>query len=329
MPAVSRPRDIREAVSAGPIVLDGGFATRLEARGHDLSSALWSARLLLDDPAEIVAAHRDFAAAGAQVAITASYQVSAEGLAAAGLDPASTDDVLALSVACAREAMEPVDGWVAASIGPYGATLADGSEYTGAYAVPAGAAGAGATAGSNLAALQRFLRDWHARRLEALVAAGPDLLAVETIPCLAEVEVLLEMVAASGIPAWLSVTCAGDRLRSGEPAAEAFSMSRGVPGLVGVGVNCTSPADAGVLVPLAYAASGRPVVVYPNSGETWDAQARSWRGAGGFRPAQVRGWLAGGAGLVGGCCRVTPQDIAEIAEIAEVVEVVRDAGAVP
>jgi homocysteine S-methyltransferase len=140
-------------------------------------------------------------------------------------------------------------------------------------------------------------------------------LALETVPCLAEGEALLAELGAIGVPAWLSFTCKGDRLRSGEPAADAFGLARGVPDVLAVGVNCTDPADAARLVPVAAAATGLPVVVYPNSGERWDAGRKRWSGAAAFDPAAVRRWLAGGARLVGGCCRVGPAEIAGVAAV--------------
>jgi homocysteine S-methyltransferase len=261
------------------VVLDGGLATELERRGNDLSSALWSARLLRDDPAEIVAAHRAFFAAGAQVATTASYQAPVE--------------LAASSVALAREGAEDYGGWVAASVGPYGAVLADGSEYRGDY-------------GLSVSELRAF----HRPRLDALVGAGPDVLAVETIPCLTEVEALVAELDAVGFPAWLSLTCDGVRTRAGEPVAEAFAMARDCAAVVAVGVNCTAPADVPALVDLA-ARTGKPVVAYPNSGEAWID--RRWTGPAAFSAAEVKGWVAAGARLVGGCCRVGPAEIAGIA----------------
>ena len=288
------------ALAGGVVVLDGGLATELEARGHDLTSALWSARLLAEDPAAVVAAHAAFFAAGAQVAVTSSYQASFDGLAAAGLDRDAAVALLRRSVALAEEARQQTDDperrWVAASVGPYGAALADGSEYRGDY-------------GLSVAEL----RTWHRPRLEVLAAAGADVLACETVPCLAEAEALLLEVQRLQVPAWLSLTCVGDRTRAGEPVAEAFAMARDVPELVAVGVNCTDPADVEALVGLATAASGLPVVVYPNSGETWDAEARRWSGRSQFHPEQVGRWTGAGARLVGGCCRVGPADIAHLA----------------
>lgn len=275
-------RRLTDAVRDQVVVLDGGLATELERRGNDLSTALWSAQLIEDAPGEIVAAHRTFAAAGARVAITASYQAPIP--------------LMRRSVALAQEAVG--DGWVAASAGPYGAVRADGSEYRGDY-------------GRTVAELREF----HRPRLAELAESGADVLAVETIPCLAEVEALLAELDALGVPAWLSMTCVRNRTRAGEPARDGFEMAGDCASVFAVGVNCVDPADAVALVRLAVQASGKPAVVYPNSGETWDATARTWTGDSAFRPSDVTAWVDAGARLVGGCCRVTPSDIAAIAAL--------------
>ena len=286
---------LRDTIATRPVVLDGGLATLLEQHGHDLSSDLWSARLLRDDPAAVERAHREFFAAGAEVATTASYQVSFEGFGAEGVDADEVERLLRRSVelaAAARDAVAP-EGWVAASVGPYGAVLADGSEYRGDYDV-------------DVAGLRRF----HRARLDVLastVGAGADVLAIETVPCLAEVEAVLAELDGTGVPAWLSLSAAGGRTRAGEPLDEAFAMAADVAEVVAVGVNCTSPSDARDAVPLAGAHG--PAVVYPNSGQGWDAAARSWTGTSAFDPADVAAWVAAGARLVGGCCRVGPQDV--------------------
>jgi homocysteine S-methyltransferase len=250
-----------EALTAGPLLLDGGLSTELEARGHDVSSALWSARLLKDDPAAIVAAHAAFAAAGAQVATTASYQATVEGFAAAGVDAVEARRLIASSVALAREGQG--QGWVAGSVGPYGAMLADGSEYSGAYVSEVGV---------------RELRAFHRPRMALLAEAGADVLACETVPAAAEAEALIAEADDLGVPIWLSLTTVVDaaglaRTRRGEPAADVFALTVGVDAVVAVGVNCTDPAGVRSGVAAA-AASGKPVVVYPNSGETWNAAGR-------------------------------------------------------
>jgi homocysteine S-methyltransferase len=174
--------------------------------------------------------------------------------------------------------------------------LADGSEYRGRYGLTV-----------------RELVEFHRPRIEVLASASPDVLALETIPDLDEAEALLAIVAGSGIPAWLSFSVTGSVTRAGQPLAEAFELVRDVPEIVAVGVNCCDPLDATAAVPLAAAASGKPVVVYPNSGEGWDAVARDWDGRRTFDPSMAAAWVRDGAALVGGCCRLGPQDITSIA----------------
>ena len=282
------------ALAERVVVLDGGLATELERRGHDLSSALWSARLLVDDPDAIAAVHRAYFRAGAEVATSASYQASAAGFAAVGAEPVAMLRRSVRLAAAARD--EHGSGWVAASIGPYGAVLADGSEYRGDY-------------GLDVAALRRF----HRPRLEILAEAGADVLAVETIPCLTEVEALLAELARLEVPAWLSLTCDASRTRAGEPLAAAFAMARDCPPVCAVGVNCTAPADVPDAARSAVLHSARPAVAYPNSGEEWDAGTGRWNGAPGFSVADVEAWLDGGARLVGGCCRIGPAEIGALA----------------
>ncbi|WP_235003580.1 homocysteine S-methyltransferase [Blastococcus haudaquaticus] len=294
---------LADALAAGPVVLDGGLSTELEARGHDVSSALWSARLLRDAPGAIVEAHAAFAAAGAQVATTASYQATVEGFAAAGVDADEARRLIASSVVLAREGQDAGqgEGWVAGSVGPYGAMLADGSEYTGDYVDAIGVAA---------------LRAFHRPRMELLAEAGADVLACETVPAAAEAEALLAEAQALGVPVWLSLTTVVDdddvpRTRRGERAADVFAMAAGVDEVVAVGVNCTAPAAVGPALTAA-AAAGKPVVVYPNSGEAWDAAGRRWSGPPGVSPDAVPTWVGNGARLVGGCCRVRPADIAAV-----------------
>jgi homocysteine S-methyltransferase len=282
--------DLAAELERRVVLLDGGLATELERRGHDLSSELWSARLLRDDPAAIVAVHRAFVAAGAEVVTSASYQASFEAFGG------DTESLLRRSVELARQSGA---AWVAASVGPYGAVLADGSEYHGDYGLTV-----------------RQLRAWHRRRLAVLADAGADVLAVETIPCLAEVEALCAELDRS---AWLSITCSGTTTRAGEPARDAFAIARDCPAVIAVGVNCTAPGDVAELVRLAAEVSGKPVIAYPNSGESWDAAQHSWTGPRGFIADDVAGWVHDGARLVGGCCRVRPEDIAAMAHATATV----------
>lgn len=296
-------RSLAQALEAGVVVLDGGLATELEAAGHHLSGGLWSARVLDERPDAVAAAHRAFFDAGAQVATTASYQVSALSLERAGADPGRTAGLLRRSVEVAARVRDEVrpDGWVAGSVGPYGASLADGSEYTGAYGL------------GDHAAMVAALRAFHRPRLEVLAAAGVDVLACETVPRIAEVEALAAELAALGVPAWVSVTPSGGLTRAGEPLAEAFDVLASVPGLVAAGVNCCEAAHVPAAVAAAVATTGRPGVAYPNSGERWLGGEQTWRGPATWRTDTALATVAAGARLVGGCCRVSPPDIRALA----------------
>lgn len=291
--------ELAEALARNVVVLDGGMSTALELAGHDLSDELWSARLLVAEPDAVRAAHLAFYRAGAEVAITASYQATFEGFARRGIGAEETERLLRASVGLARAAASDVDGerWVAASVGPYGAMLADGSEYRGRYGLSV-----------------RDLAAFHRPRVEVLCAAEPDVLAVETIPDVDEAEAVLEVVRGSGVPMWLSYSVRGDRTCAGQPLDEAFAVAAGVDEVIAVGVNCCAPEDVAGAVEVARRVTGLPVVVYPNSGEQWDAAERSWTGGGTGFGALAGKWVDGGARLVGGCCRTGPDAIGVLAE---------------
>jgi homocysteine S-methyltransferase len=288
----------------GVLVADGGLATELEARGNDLSDSLWSARLLMDAPDQVRSAHLAFFRAGAVIATSASYQASFEGFARRGLSRRDAAGLMRSSVDLARAARTEVAGdglgrWVAASVGPYGAVLADGSEYRGRYGLSV-----------------RELTAWHRPRIEVLAEAAPDVLALETVPDIDEAEALMAAIAGLGIPAWLSYSIAGERTCAGQSLSEAFAVAVGVPEVVAVGVNCCAPADVPAAIAAAREVTGKPVIAYPNSGEGWDARRRAWTGQSRHSAAQLRQWMAAGARIAGGCCRVRPADIAVIAQAA-------------
>jgi len=269
---------------AAVTILDGGLATELEARGNDLSDALWSARLLRDDPDEILAVHRSYVEAGADCVITASYQATLERLPAGALR---------LSVELAREAEPRI---VAASVGPYGAARADGSEYTGAYDLD-----------------EEALLSWHAPRFEILDRSGADVLACETIPSFAEARALARLL--DRTPAWFSFSCRdGERISDGTPIADCARHLDALDGVAAIGVNCTAPRFVESLVTRIRSITEKPIVVYPNSGERWDAVRRSWTGSrepGEFAEMAVR-WRDAGATMLGGCCRTGPAHIREL-----------------
>lgn len=289
-----------------PIVLDGGLSTALEQSGVELTGSLWTARLLADEPDRIADAHRAYYRAGARVATTASYQASVDGLVAAGYDAGVARRLLVRSVTIAaavrdemrdemREAQH--DLFVAASVGPYGAMLADGSEYRGRYGV---------------SSVQ--LRDFHGPRLELLAQAGPDLLAVETIPDIDEAQVIVELLDDLDVPAWVSYSVRGAATCAGQPLSDAFAVLTGHQSVVAAGVNCSDQADVLEAVTTAVTVTGLPAVAYPNRGGSWVSQTRRWEYDGPFDVSLVDAWVAAGARLVGGCCGTGPAEVAAIAQ---------------
>lgn len=292
----------------GVLVLDGGLATELEARGHDLDHALWSARLLLDDPAAIEAVHHDYLLVGADVATAASYQASLPGLRARGLSEAEARAVLRRAIELARRACDraasarPPDRprpLAVASLGAYGAVLADGSEYRGDYAAD-----------------DATIVAHHRERLEQLAPLA-DLVACETIPCLREAELLAAVLAPSPVPAWVSFQCRDDaHVAHGEPIERCVAAVARVPTVVAVGVNCCAPWHVERLVTRIRAACPLPIVAYPNAGERW-ADGRFHGPA--VSPAELAAlaarWHAAGARILGGCCRTGPAHIAALHEL--------------
>lgn len=294
-----------------PLIADGGLATALEARGHRLDTRLWSAEILVSNPDAIRDIHAEYLAAGADCVSTASYQASFAGFRERGYDDAEAADLLELSVALAVEARDRY--WadmadragrlrplVAASVGPYGAYLADGSEYDGRYGV----------------ALD-VLDEFHRRRFRLLARSRADLIVCETIPSGLEVEVLLGILEETPDAwVWMSFCCAGGaRLWDGTPLEEVARLCDRAERVVAVGVNCVAPAHVGELIGRIRTRTDLPVIVYPNSGEVYDAHTGTWHwpanGAGGAGEPilDARGWIARGAAGVGGCCRVGPAGI--------------------
>ncbi len=301
---------LTELLRRGPAALDGGLASELEARGHDLSGDLWSARLLRDDPAAIRDVHTTYFLAGATVGISASYQASRSGFVRAGLTAEDADHLLTLSVQLVREARAVAAGagahhpmLVAASVGPYGATLHDGSEYRGRYGVD----------------FEQLLH-FHRERLEVLVVARPDLLAIETIPDLDESRAILEALRGFEVPAWMSFSCADSATTcAGQPIEEAAALVAEA-GLAAIGVNCTKPEHVGGLVARIRAVAPElPVVVYPNAGRVFDGVAHEWLGDGGdvLPDSAVASWFDAGVALVGGCCGLGPQAVESVVAVAD------------
>ena len=288
-----------------PLVLDGGLSTALEEQGVNLEGSLWTARLLGEEPEQLARAHRAYFRAGARVATTASYQVSVEGLVAAGYDASTARRLITRSVTLAQEVREELADThrgllVAASVGPYGAFLADGSEYHGRYGVSSAR-----------------LRDFHGPRLELLAEAGPDLLAVETIPDADEAEVLVSLLDDLDLPAWFSYSVRGSTTNAGQPLKDAYAVLAGSRSIIAAGVNCSEQADVLGAVRDAVAVTGLPAVAYPNRGGTWDADTKQWSYGDALDLALVQDWFTAGARLIGGCCGTAPADIVALADVVE------------
>ncbi|MCP3028450.1 homocysteine S-methyltransferase [Halobacillus sp. A5] len=293
------------------LILDGALATELEAYGCDLDDPLWSARVLLEQPELITRVHYAYFKAGADCAITASYQATVEGFAQRGIQEKEAIELIKKTVELARQARD--DFWqeeagvnrpkpiVAASVGPYGAYLADGSEYVGNYGVS-----------------DKELLEFHLPRVSALVEAGADVLAFETLPFFQEAKVLASLLEKfADTYAWLSFTLKdGESISDGTPLRECAKIFNAHPQIAAAGVNCAPIDEAANAMRVLRRYTDKPLIMYPNSGETYDADTNSWHGQEDCvrfdRQSEI--WYEAGARLVGGCCRTTPDHIKAIAD---------------
>lgn len=293
------------------LVIDGALATELESRGYNLKDDLWSAKILLEQPEAIKQLHYDYFKAGADCAITASYQATIAGLMKRGLNEKEALALIQKSVKLAIEARDEFwadeanhngrsKPFVAASVGPYGAYLADGSEYRGNYGLT-----------------EEQLMDFHRPRMKALIDAGADLLACETIPTPIEARALVKLLEEfQSLHAWISFSCRDEaHVNEGERLAECIRQIEASPFVEAVGINCTSPKFIPPLIREAKQATNKPVLVYPNSGETYDATKSDWDGHPVYESfgEEAKVWYEAGARLIGGCCRTSPEDIKTIA----------------
>lgn len=293
------------------LVIDGALATELERRGYDLRDGLWSAKILLEHPESIRQVHLDYFKAGADCAITASYQATIEGFEKRGLNQEEAIALIQKSVELAAKARDEfwsdaanrtgrAKPFIAASVGPYGAFLADGSEYRGDYGLS-----------------EKELIEFHRPRMRALIEAGADILACETIPCLIEAKAVAKLLKEfPNMTAWLSFSARDERhISEGQVFADCVKQLGDHPQIAAMGINCTSPNYIPSLIREAARVTEKPILVYPNSGESYNAEKNNWHGG----PVvdsfgeQARAWYEAGARLIGGCCRTTPEDIRVIA----------------
>jgi homocysteine S-methyltransferase len=296
----------------GFLIIDGGLATELERRGYDLRDPLWSAKLLLENPEAIRQLHADYLWAGADCIISASYQATLPGFIARGLKEDEAERLIRLAVQLAREARDQF--WseyrrkypakrrrrplVAASVGPYGAYLADGAEYTGKYDLTLDE-----------------LTAWHRPRWRMLADCGADLLACETIPARDEAAALAILLAETDHPAWISFSCRdGAHISDGTPLTAVVPLLADLPNLLAIGANCTAPRFIPDIIKNIQQVTAKPIIVYPNSGERYNPQGGGWEGE--ADPSafgtMCREWRKTGAALIGGCCRTSPAHIQQI-----------------
>jgi homocysteine S-methyltransferase len=296
------------------LVIDGALATELERRGYDLKDTLWSAKILLERPDAIKQVHYDYFKAGADCAITASYQATVEGFAKRGLNEKKAIALIQKSVKLAIEARDEfwtdethrigrAKPFVAASVGPYGAFLANGSEYRGNYGLT-----------------EKELMDFHRPRMKALLEAGTDVLACETIPSLNEAQAIAKLLKEfPNATAWVSFSARDEKhISEGQVFADCVKELEDHQQIAVIGINCTSPKYVPSLIREAKKVTNKPILVYPNSGETYNATKHDWNGhpVHGSFGEQAREWYEAGARLIGGCCRTTPEDIRVIASWA-------------
>lgn len=296
------------------IILDGAFSTELEKQGFDLNDSLWSAKILIENPEAIKNVHKMYFEVGADITITSSYQATFEGFMKRGLSEEKAGKLIKLSVELAKQARDEfwenlknkenrIKPLIAASIGPYGAFLADGSEYRGDYKIGI-----------------EELKDFHQKRLETIISKNPDLLACETIPCLDEAIALAELIENTKMKAWISFSAKdGKHISSGEKISECVKKLEKYKNIVAVGINCTPPKYINDLILEIKQNSNKEIIVYPNSGEDYDANEKVWHGSCDAHSysEMAKEWYKNGAKIIGGCCRTTPEDIENIKKWVE------------
>lgn len=294
------------------VIIDGALGTELERQGHDIKDALWSAKFLMQNPLAIAKVHEDYLRSGADCITSASYQASVEGFMQKGMSEEAAYGLIQSAITIAKNVRDTF--WanpdnhnhrpkplVAASIGPYGAFLADGSEFVGNYGVS-----------------EAVLMDFHRKRMACIVEASPDVLACETLPCLEEAKVLCKLLEAfPTMYAWVSFSAKdGEHISSGEHIAECARWLDTQKHVLAIGINCTAPHYIESLIEQIKAVSSKPIIVYPNGGASYDALSKTWSGSSqtsSYGQMALR-WYEKGARLIGGCCQTTPQDIAQIAK---------------
>jgi homocysteine S-methyltransferase len=295
-----------------PLLIDGGHSTELERQGYDLNHSLWTARFLADDPQAILNVHKAYLDAGAKCIETFSYQASIGGFISLGYSEDEAKSFIMKSVELAETAINQFiksnpgkkRPLIAASIGPYGASLADGSEYHGNYVIS-----------------DQELKDFHLSRIHLLDKSNADMLAIETIPSYREALVIADILNEVATPAWMSFSCKDeDHINDGTPITSCADLLADHPSIIAIGVNCTSPSYiSGLIKNINDHCGKKRIIVYPNSGEVYNAATKTWSGitTPSVLTTKTREWLGLGADIIGGCCRISSHHIKEMATVIE------------
>ena len=289
----------------GYAIIDGALATELQNRGCDLNDPLWSAKVLMEQPQLIEDVHYDYFLAGADCAITASYQATPLGLASKGCTLSESIDLIKKSVQLAQQAKERYllnnpcnkELVIAGSVGPYGAFLADGSEYTGDYSLS-----------------DEEIATFHHDRIQALIEAGIDIIAFETMPSFPEIKVLANLIKQYNKPCWFTFTLKDhDHISDGTPLATVINWLNSIEHVMMIGVNCIALDSVTAALKTLSQYTNKPLIVYPNSGEHYDPNNKTWCIATHRTLCEYADeWQQYGAQLIGGCCRTTPDDIKQL-----------------
>lgn len=292
------------------LLLDGALATELEAKGADLKDPLWSAKVLMENPGLLRQVNSEYLEAGADFVTTATYQATFQGFEKRGLTHTESRRLFEQSVEIAMQARDEfwnkkenrfgrIQPIVVASIGPYGAFLADGSEYRGDYETDL-----------------NELKNFHRERLSVLTGTDADILAFETIPSLPEAEAIVELLEEfPNATAWVSFSCRDEkRISDGSLFSDTVKLVDSSPQIIAIGINCIPPELVVPLLELAKPLTQKPLMAYPNSGEKWDSGNHCWiseKSSSNFTEL-AKSWLKAGAKVIGGCCRTSPSDISQL-----------------
>ncbi|KES19842.1 Homocysteine/selenocysteine methylase (S-methylmethionine-dependent) [Gilliamella apicola SCGC AB-598-B02] len=293
------------------MIIDGALASELQRRGCDLNDSLWSAKVLIEQPELIQQVHYDYFKAGADCAITASYQATPMGFAQKGIELEESIKLIKTSVKLAQQAkMQYLNDikqdkalLIAGSVGPYGAYLANGSEYTGDYQLSE----------------SEFIA-FHKDRVTALIDAGVDILACETMPSFLEIKALVKLIQQFPIVnCWFSLTLKDQQhISDGTPLTEVIEYLNSIEQIVSVGINCIALEKVTPALEVLSKLTSKPLIVYPNSGEQYDPTTKQWHKNHHHNCTfanQLDTWIKLGAKLIGGCCQTTPEDIVEIHQL--------------